>query len=300
MSLDGDELWAPFRFTARDGLNLYARDYGDRLAAAIPLLCLPGLTRNSKDFHHIASRLAVDPKTPRRVVCFDYRGRGQSDWDRDWRNYSPQTEALDVFDLLTAAGMQHAIILGTSRGGIIAMIMGAMRPGMLAGVILNDVGPVIGDTGIARIKAYVGRAVAPRTWDDAIANVRQANEAQFPNLTREDWEEFARTIYREDNGRPKIDYDHAIAKPLQQIDLGERMPTLWPQFHTLDKMPLMTIRGGLSDLLTEKTFEAMQSDRPDMVTLTVAGEGHAPRLRGGAEHDAIAKFLAGIDAKAKS
>lgn len=296
MSEDG---WRGFEFHTRDGLKLFARDYGDRIAPAVPLLCLPGLTRNSRDFHDIAIHLSCSPKSPRRVVCMDYRGRGLSQWDRNWRNYSPIVEAQDVFDLMTAAGLSHVAILGTSRGGIIAMIMGVMRPAQIAGVILNDIGPKLGATGLARIKGYVGRTSAPASWRDAVKLMKSLNEGQFTRLDEEGWLDFARRTFDEKNGKLALSYDPALAKPMEELDLGERMPTLWPQFHSLHHVPLMVLRGEHSDLLTVDTLQAMRQDRPDMISLTVAGEGHAPLLRDSPTITAIEKFLTGVDALQK-
>ena len=290
-----EQAWRDFYFHTRDGLKLYVRDYGDRTARATPLLCLAGLTRNSRDFHDIALHLSTAAKTPRRVVCLDYRGRGKSAWDKNWRNYSPLVEAQDVFDLMAAAGLDHVAILGTSRGGIIAMIMGVMRPAQIAGVALNDVGPKLGAKGLARIKGYVGRTAAPASWRDAVRLIKSMNEGQFTALDEDGWMDFARRTFEERKGKLVLSYDPALSKPLEELDLGERMPTLWPQFHTLKHARLMVLRGEHSDLLTVDTVDAMRHDRPDMVSITVPGEGHAPLLRDEATIRAIEKFLETVD-----
>ncbi|MBN8995818.1 MAG: alpha/beta hydrolase [Rhizobiales bacterium] len=282
-------------FRSNDGLKLFARDYGDPLAPNMPVVCLPGLTRTSRDFHDLAMHLATDRERPRRVLALDYRGRGRSDDDRNVDNYNPLTEMNDVVDGMSALGIPRAVIIGTSRGGIIAMIMGVARPAMLAGLVLNDIGPMIEARGLARIKTYVGRMPAPDTWDDAVMLLRRLHGAQFTALAHHDWEAWARLTWRDEGGVPKGDYDPALATTLDGIEFDKPVPNLWNEFRALPPgLPLLVIRGENSDLLTPATVEAMAEARPGMTSLVVEGEGHAPLLRGPLLAR-IGEFVATID-----
>ena len=164
-------------FSARDGLRLYFRDYGDPLSPRAPVLCLGGLTRNARDFESLAPHLAAH----RRVVCPDYRGRGRSDYDDDWRNYTPAVYLRDILDILTALDLHRVVVIGTSMGGLLAMALAVTRPGALRAVVLNDIGPEIDPAGLARIKTYVGGDERPADWDRAVSFVKQ----QIAALTRE-------------------------------------------------------------------------------------------------------------------
>ena len=282
-------------YRASDGLKLFARDYGDPVSPNVPVVCLAGLTRTSRDFHELALRLSTDPERPRRVVAFDYRGRGRSSDDRNTDNYNPLTEMNDAVDGMSALGVTRAIVVGTSRGGIIALLMGVARPAMLAGLVLNDIGPVIEARGLARIKTYVGRMPAPETWDDAVALMRRLHGAQFTALTDAGWQAWTRLSWRDDNGHPAGDYDPALAETLDGIEFDKPMPNLWNEFRALSpRLPVMAIRGENSDLLTAATVAAMGEAHPGMQTVTVAGEGHAPLLRGPVI-ERIATFAAGVD-----
>jgi pimeloyl-ACP methyl ester carboxylesterase len=284
-------------YRASDGLKLFARDYGDPTAPNVPVVCLAGLTRTSRDFHELAMRLSTDRARPRRVVAFDYRGRGRSSDDRNVDNYNPLTEMNDAVDGMAALGVTRAVVVGTSRGGIIAMLMGVARPAMLAGLVLNDIGPVIEARGLARIKTYVGRMPAPDNWDDAVALMRRLHGAQFTALTGHDWEAWARLSWRDDSGHPAGDYDPALAATLDGIEFDKPMPNLWNEFRALPaRLPLLAIRGENSDLLSAATVAAMAEAHPGMETLTVAGEGHAPLLRGPIL-ERIAAFVAGVDGR---
>lgn len=282
-------------YRASDGLKLFARDYGDPTSPAVPVVCLAGLTRTSRDFHELAVRLSTDAAHPRRVVAFDYRGRGRSSDDRNVDNYNPLTEMTDVADGMSALGVTRAVIVGTSRGGIIAMLMGVARPAMLAGLVLNDIGPAIEARGLARIKTYVGRMPAPDTWDDAVALMRRLHGAQFTALSHRDWEAWTRLSWRDENGRPAGDYDPALAETLDGIEFDKPMPSLWNEFRALPSgLPLLVIRGENSDLLTAATVTAMGEAHAGMESVLVEGEGHAPLLRGPIL-DRIAAFVAGVD-----
>lgn len=288
-----DPSFADLYFRVRDGLRLHARVYrapGSRLR---PLLCLPGLTRNCRDFHDLARYLSSAGPYARDVYALDYRGRGQSDWDPDWRNYSVPTEALDVIDFLAFAGLSHVAVIGTSRGGLIAALLAALRPSSLGVVILNDIGPVIESDGLMRIAGYVGRVPLPRSWEDAAAIMRDINQRQFPAVRPEDWEVLARQWYNEKNGRPAVSYDPKLRNTMSILD--GPMPALWSQFEALNRVPVLVLRGENSDILSKATVQEMHHRHPALSDVEIPGEGHAPLLRDRLSHEAIASFLAAHD-----
>lgn len=266
--------------SAADGLRLYARDYGPDIGNALPVVCLPGLTRTSEDFHELAEALAHDPEAPRRVLALDYRGRGRSDWDKDWRNYDVRVELNDTLQVLIAAGIESAVIVGTSRGGLIAMALGAMRPTLLRGAVLNDVGPIIDGKGLARIRAYVGKLPQPRNMQEAGQILKRMSDAQFPRFTEEQWERMARGTWHERDGRIILRYDPALMKTLEALDLEMPLPVLWPLFESLLPIPVLAIRGANSDLLGAETLKAMRDKHPRLKAITVPDQGHAPALEG--------------------
>jgi pimeloyl-ACP methyl ester carboxylesterase len=266
-------------WTSSDGISLHARHYGDPISPWLPVVCLPGLSRTCRDFEDLAVHLSTHRHRPRRVVCFDYRGRGRSGYDRNTANYNPVTEMNDVLDGMALLGIRRAVVVGTSRGGIIAMLMGVARPAVLAGVVLNDIGPVIEPLGLARIKSYVGRMPRPDDWKDAANILRRLHGAAFNGLSDADWDAYARSTYRDENGQPVGDYDPALAETLAGVEFDKPMPDLWPQFRTFAHIPVMAIRGENSDILSEATFTAMAADHPGLEQVTVKGQGHAPILR---------------------
>ena len=281
--------------SAPDGLRLHAREYGLRSASALPVVCLPGLARSGNDFDTLASALAGDAARPRRVVALDYRGRGLSAYDPDPANYNLQVEIADVLAALTALDCAPAIFIGTSRGGILTMLMAAMRPGMIAGVVLNDIGPVIEPKGLMRIKGYVGKLPQPRSYEDGADILRRLFSAQFPRLTAEDWLASAQRAFKEADGRLVPDYDVALAKTLEGVDFEKPLPPLWAQFDALAHVPMLVIRGENSDLLTPETVEAMKTRRTTLETLVVPDQGHAPLLAEAATIARIADFVARIE-----
>lgn len=285
-------------FSASDGLRLHAADYGRhdlRTRTRLPLVCLPGLTRNTRDFHDLALLLSRDTDTPRRVVSFDYRGRGQSAWDKDPAGYTVIREAEDVLSGIAAMGLEHAIFVGTSRGGLIMHMLAAMRPGVMVGGVLNDIGPVIEGAGLAQIKVYLSRTPAPSDWSSAAAILAQAHSKSFPALSDKDWADFARAIYTERKDRLVPDYDPALLEALKGVDLNTPLPTLWPQFEGLGAMPLLALRGEHSTLLSETTLAEMKSRVPKLQTATVAGHGHAPILHLSGIPAILTKFFASVD-----
>jgi pimeloyl-ACP methyl ester carboxylesterase len=287
--------WIDIYFTSRDGLRLYARHYpapggSDRR----PVVCLAGLTRNGRDFHDLATALAGDPARARDVYALDYRGRGRSQHDPNWKNYSILVELSDALDFMTMKELHGAAVVGTSRGGLIAMLMAVLRPCALGAVVLNDIGPVIERDGLARIVAYVGRVPLPATWKEATALVAEMNRRQFTTVTPEQWEEFAHQLFNDDNGLPAPGYDSKLSKAISLMD--GPTPELWPQFSALAHVPALAIRGGNSDILSAKTLSEMRARHPRLEAVTVKGHGHAPLLKDAATIGTIADFLARADA----
>lgn len=277
-----EDSWEEITFTSQDGLKLYARHYRSPTAEAetrLPLLCLPGLTRNSKDFHTLAEFLCGKSETPRDVYCVDYRGRGKSEYDSNWENYSPYIEMLDVLDFMSVTELHRTAILGTSRGGIIAMLMGVTRPSVMGPVIFNDIGPVIEPRGLARIIGYVGRTPTPESWDDAALIVRDMSSRFYTDLDDGDWAEIARQWFMEADGRPVSGYDVNLANMLSQVDLAQPIPQMWEQFDTLKGLPMLVIRGENSDLLSAETVDAMRARHPALNSYVAEAEGHPPLLR---------------------
>lgn len=294
MSVSPDARWREFYYATQDGLKLYGREYGNRRSPLTPVVCLSGLSRNSKDFHGLAETLAVD----RRVLALDYRGRGRSEYAQDPATYSPFIELLDTLAALDAAAIEHAVIIGTSRGGIIAMMMGAARPTALRGVILNDVGPEIEPPGLLRIAEYLNDATTPDNWAHAAKMVRDINEAGFTDLDEADWDALARRTYRDDDGTPASDFDPELARLLSENLKASngKVPALWPQFRSLCGFPTLVVRGENSDILTEATLTKMAQAHPDLTTLTLRNRGHAPFLTEPGVFSEIGKILTRADA----
>jgi len=272
------------RYLAEDGLSLYYRDYGDPLSAAIPVLCLPGLTRNSRDFHALASRLADE----RRVICPDYRGRGKSDHDPDPANYHPTVHVNDVRHLITVAGLHRAIFVGTSFGGFLTMGLALAVPPASAGVVLNDVGPEVTDSGLTRIMDYVGRDHPQPNWASAAAEMKR----MFPNLSfgsDEEWLAGARGTWREgDDGMLHFDWDVRLA---ETIGKARHDFDPWSLFRALRGVPVLAFRGGMSDVLSPEIFEHMRREHPDLKAVTVPGVGHPLSLSEPQAVEAVSEFL---------
>jgi pimeloyl-ACP methyl ester carboxylesterase len=277
--------------SAPDGLRLHARLYGEPAATAMPVVCLPGLARTSADFHEIASVLAGDATCPRRVVAIDSRGRGRSQYDRDPGNYTLATELADVIAVLTALDIGPAVFIGTSRGGLLTMLMAAARPTLLAGAVLNDIGPVIEIEGLARIKSHVGRLPAPHDFADAAAILRRLGGRQFPGFSDADWLIQAQHTWKPTDGALVLDYDPKLSETLASFDPAQPLPTLWAQFDALAGVPVMVIRGANSDILSAAALAAMAARRPDLVRLDVPDQGHAPALRDEATMRAVVAFV---------
>lgn len=287
-----EPLWPHYSdryFTVRDGLKLHYRDYpGD--AARPPLLCLPGLTRNARDFAELAERYS-----PRfRVLVLEFRGRGMSDYDPVPARYIPPTYALDVVELLDQLGIPQAIFVGTSLGGLVTMAVAVLAPQRIAAAILNDVGPELSDQGVERIKTYVGRPARFASWDEAAERIAANQRPAFENYTRDDWLKMARRNCREENGEIVFDYDAAIAEPFNSSSPTPQVD-MWPLFAALAQKPLLAIRGARSDLLSAATLEQMHAAAPAMKSAVVAGVGHAPDLDEPEAVAAIDAFLREVE-----
>jgi pimeloyl-ACP methyl ester carboxylesterase len=273
--------------TAADGLRLHVREYGDRGARRLPVVCLPGLSRTAEDFEVLAAALASNAAAPRRVLAVDYRGRGLSEHDRNPKNYAIPVELADVIAVLVALGAAPAVIVGTSRGGLIAMALAAHRPGAVAGAVLNDIGPVIEAQGLKRIKSYVGKLPEPRTFEEGADILRRIAGDQFPALTAADWLKAAKRGWREQDGRLVPTYDPALAHNLAALGPDRPIPAMWPQFDALGRVPVMVIRGANSDILSSETVDAMKARHPGMEVVVIPDQGHAPLL---VEPDIIARI----------
>lgn len=286
-----DQPYSDFFYRSADGLRLHARLYGKSNARKWPVICLPGLTRNARDFHELALYLSQDAPNPRQVIAFDYRGRGQSDRDAHVHNYNVGTEAADIVMGLDALGIDQAAFVGTSRGGLIIHILGAMQPARLKAVVLNDIGPVIEAAGLAIINSYLQRSPRPLRFAQAVAAQKAAHGADFPALAESDWERMVTALYREEQGQFLPDFDPALVDTLAGIDFTKPLPALWPQFEALRTIPMLTIRGENSRLLSAPTLDEMRKRHPAMETVIVSGQGHAPFLETGDLPRTIAAFF---------
>ncbi|WP_349364148.1 MAG: alpha/beta hydrolase [Roseitalea porphyridii] len=264
--------------SARDGLRLHVRALGPRHSDRMPVLCLPGLSRNSRDFLGLAAHFANHPKAPRRVYAMDFRGRGLSGYDPNWRNYNVMTEAEDVLSVLAALDIDRAIFVGTSRGGLVTMLLTAMRPGAIGAAVLNDIGPAIEGAGLIQIRLYLKKMPQPRDWNEAVDMQKTVMAKAFPALTEEDWSFEARARYRRIDGAIRPDHDPALVRTLTAIDPGDRLPTVWPQFAGLRSVPTLLLRGENSTLLSGETAGRMAAVHPALTRVDIAGQGHAPML----------------------
>lgn len=272
--------------SAPDGLRLHVREYGPRLAATRPVVCLPGLSRTVTDFAALAPALAA--AGPRRVIALDSRGRGLSEYDRNPDNYNLLVELGDVVAVLTALAVGPAVFIGSSRGGLLIMHLGVAHPTLIAGVVLHDIGPVIEPKGLARIRSYVGKLPQPRSFAEGAEILRQLFHVQFPNLTAEQWLATAERAWRMEQGALIPTYDVRIARTLAAIDIEQPLPPLWNEFDSLARMPMLVIRGENSDILSAATFAAMAVRHAGMEAIEVPGQGHTPLLEG----DMIGRIVA--------
>jgi len=272
----------------RDCLKLHYRDYPGA-ADRPPILCLHGLTRNSRDWAEFAERYS-----PRfRVIALEFRGRAGSDYDPVPQRYNPLTYAGDVIELLDHLGIAQAIFVGTSLGGLVTMTIAATMSQRICATILNDIGPDVEPSGVERILTYVGNDPRFKSWDEAADAIAANYGSSFDRYTREDWVKMAKRNCREDNGEICFDYDMAIAEPFKTSGPTPHVD-LWPFFAILAQKPLLVVRGSKSDLLTASTAAKMQEVAPQMKLAVVPGVGHAPELNELEAVEAIDDFLAGF------
>ena len=274
-----------------DGLTMYYRDYSAHNQGT-PILCLAGLTRNSRDFEALAPQLT---KKGRRVLTLDLRGRGKSDYDLNPDHYVLPVYAQDVLVFLDRLGLEKIIIIGSSLGGLIALNVAALNPSLIGAIILNDIGPVVSPEGLERIGSYVGNRGSFQTWHETATALRRVNERIYPDFDMEDWLTLARRTFRETpSGEIRADYDPAIAIPFNQGRNVDPDTDPWVPFEKLKTMPILVIRGAASDILSAETLDKMKQTKPDLKTLTLSNRGHMPLLTEPQCLEAINGFLAEI------
>lgn len=278
-----------------DGLSLYVRDYPPLLpVTGLPVICLHGLTRNSRDFEVIAPRIAA---LGRRVIAPDMRGRGQSANDADPAHYVPAVYAQDVIKVMDVLEIPQAVFIGTSMGGLIMMVLAALAPDRIAASVMNDVGPKLNMEGLSRIASYVGHVRPVASWDAAAEALRAIAGAAFPGRLDDApyWAAFARRTFRErDDGQVELDYDPHIALAFADFDPDAPPPDMAPLFLALATKPMLSVRGSISDLFMPDVVEMMRAMKPDLETVTVENVGHAPMLDEPEAWDAVLDFLAKV------
>jgi len=274
-------------YTVNDNLKLYARDYSAADPESDVILCMHGLSRNSADFEPMIEALG----DRFRMLVVDQRGRGNSQWDEQPERYQILNYVDDMWQLLDQLDIEKVTIIGTSMGGLMGMVMAAQQPQRIRGLVINDVGPEVAAEGLARIMSYVGKASNIKNWDDAVAYTRDINAVCFPEFSESQWLAMAQRLYREnESGVPVAAYDPKISAPIRS-DESAAVPTdLWPLFVEL-AVPMLAIRGALSDLLSRECFLRMQREQPTMLAVEVDDVGHAPVLDEPQAVDAIQKFL---------
>ena len=278
-----------FFYTVEDGVTLYARDYSGPEERNGCVLMMHGLTRNSKDFEVLAEKLSASY----RVLVADQRGRGKSEWDSQPERYAIPTYVGDMFALLEAAGEKQVAAVGTSMGGLMAMVMNADSPGVFSHVVLNDIGPELSKVGLDRITSYVGQGGPISTWEEAVAYNRSINGVAFPTLRDDQWETFTRQLFSERDGAPYLDYDPAISQAVRADDGSAVPPDLWPVFQLLNTQPLMLVRGAISDLLDNEIKDRMIVEVPSLEYVEVPDVGHAPMLIDESVTTVIEQFIGG-------
>jgi len=289
MSDYDDRFW-----TSRDGVKLHFRDYAGpgspETGASLPVLCLPGLTRNARDFELLAPRLAAR----RRVLCPDMRGRGDSEYAKDSASYNPPQYCDDVLALLDQKGISRFIVVGTSLGGLMTMGLALAVRDRIAGAVLNDVGPRLEPAGLTRILDYVGQGRNFPTWVHAARALEDTHGQAHPGQPLDFWIGMAKRLMTlASNGRIVFDYDMKIAEPLRDLDV-ENQPDLWPAWEALAGRPLLVLRGALSDLLSDTTLKEMLRRVPEAEAVTLGNVGHAPTLDEPEALAAIERLLARV------
>jgi pimeloyl-ACP methyl ester carboxylesterase len=278
-------------FKAPDGLNLHALVIGGD-SAETPVVCLPGLTRPARDFSVLAEFLFA--RKPRKIVCPDYRGRGGSDWDLDFNKYSIPVEAADIGAVLAALGVDRAIFVGLSRGGLHGLLFASHRPELVKALVLDDIGPVIETHGLLAIKNYIGRLPLLRNFDEAAAHYKRALGASFTAVSDEDWRVFAENSLIAAPERLRLSYDPQLARTLDAFDPEKPLPDMWAQFEAI-AAPILVLRGENSDLLSADVLAEMAARNPNCQTHVVPGQGHAPLLLDAPTLERVADFIDEVD-----
>lgn len=270
-------------FTTPDGLRLAYDEHG----TGHPLLCLAGLSRNMADFNPVVTGFAARA----RIIRLDSRGRGQSDYDPDFNKYTVAQECQDVLALLDHLGLDTVSILGTSRGGLIAMTLATTAPDRLHGAVLNDIGPVVNTDGLTHILGYIGKTPGYADYDDAVAKLPAAMAPDFVNVSPETWRAFAEALWVETPDGLDIRYDANLLKAIEAQASDGTLPEIWPFFDALATKPTGLIRGGNSNLLSAETTAEMRRRQPEMIFAEVPDRGHVPFLDEPESRKAIADYL---------
>ena len=277
------------RISASDGTELFARTYGDPTDEPA-VVCVPGLTRNSRDFADLATALSTD----RLVVTPDLRGRGESGYDANGATYLPDVYVDDVIRVLDAAGVGRAVLLGTSLGGAVLMQLAATHPERVVALVLNDVGPKLEPEGFARIQSYAGKLPPASSWDDAVEQLKVLNAPMVGTMDDAAWHRMARQQWRERSpGDIRPDHDPAVAAGMAMVDPAE-IPSTWPIFDAIGDIPMLVLRGAVSDLFAASTVDEMRRRNPKLHAVTIAGRGHCPTLDEPESRAAITAFLASL------
>jgi pimeloyl-ACP methyl ester carboxylesterase len=276
--------------SAPDGLSLHVREHGAATAPGMPVVCLPGLTRTTADFDDLARALAAS-KPSRRVIALDSRGRGRSAYDPNPKNYTPAVELTDLLAVLNVINISQAVFVGSSRGGILTMLLAPIHPEMIAGAVLHDIGPVIESQGVARIKSYVGKLRLPQNLQEGAVALRELFGTQFPKLTAAQWLGAAERSWNVQAGKLVQTSDPALAESLADFDVEHPLPPLWNEFDALACVPVLVIRGANSDILSPATIGEMQARHRNLEVIEVADQGHVPLLDTPELIDPIAAFI---------
>ncbi len=284
-----DSMFEECHVEAADGLRLYYRNYAN-VSPRSPVICLPGLTRNSRDFASLATRIS----TTRRVICPDLRGRGKSQYDPEWRNYHPGQYAADLWQLFDTLQLDEVVIIGTSLGGWMAMLLNHQQPGRIAGAVMNDIGPEADPDGIARVVATAGRLDVVGSLAEAIEQAKSVYSIVFPDWSEDQWQAYTETTYRQlDDGRFDLNFDRNIGHAAREGVSGLEIDP-WKMFGDLANVPTLLIHGVMSDILTEPIIDRMRQHKPDLKIVPVRDRGHAPLLDEQEAVDAIATFLESV------
>ncbi len=283
------DLW----YDSADGLRLHARDYpcsGAGGAGAPTLLCMHGLTRNAADFDQFARYY----RDRYRVIAADQRGRGRSQWDPAVDNYTPATYVQDMFLLMDGLGIDSAVLVGTSMGGLMAFMMAAAQPARVSALVINDIGPEVDPRGLQRIRSYVGKVGAVNSWDEAVAQQKAINALAFPDFNEDQWQSFTRGLYHEEGGVPVLSYDPAISRPIDDSEDAAVPPDLWPLFDACAGHPMLVVRGQSSDILAPQCVARMREHHPGLQVAEIPDRGHAPMLVEAHALASIDAFLQGV------